>query len=512
MRSRLAYGLAAAVAGVSATAQADSTAPPGAEPARVVTAAGEDAEPSRARPADEGPEPVEEPSRVLRIEAVEIVGREQVSKRQIEAILRHEGVVPGAEILWPEDDRVQRARNRLRGTGYFKRVNLRVEPIAESRDRVSLVVDLEERSSISVDEVYLGSSAMTPFRGGIAISEQNFLGRAIHVGGALVWSTLPRIETARRQQAYRVFAEAPRLGNAPLGALAAAYFAAASEPYRVAGEEDDPDPDLFRAFDYTRIGGLVGLTFPITPTLGIGADYRFERVNASVPDDAVWIRPDGTVTPQDLDVRDDVHRLTSLHFGLNWDARGEAFLVGKGGRVALDVQVSSPALGSSYEYVKIVAAGAYSFRLPWRHWITPQLSGGQIAGSAPIFEQFYSGDLSDWVPGREQGLRFSTRNPIDVFGTGIDTRTFGALFGRVDLEYVWPLFRRTRSRGVYGGDLFFSVGIFTLAEDRKTRARRREEGDAVAPVGFNADLGLRLDTAVGTFNLSVGNVLRRTPL
>jgi outer membrane protein insertion porin family len=34
----------------------------------------------------------------------------------------------------------------------------------------------------------------------------------------------------------------------------------------------------------------------------------------------------------------------------------------------------------------------------------------------------------------------------------------------------------------------------------------------VAPVGFNADFGLRLDTAVGTVSITVGNVLRRTPL
>src|SRR6185503_15600998 len=105
-------------------------------------------------------------------------------------------------------------------------------------------------------------------------------------------------------------------------------------------------------------------------------------------------------------------------------------------------------------------------------------------------EQFYSGDLSAWTPGRELGLRYSTRNPIDVFGTGISNRTFGVLFGRVDLEYAWPLFRRTRTRVVYGGDLVISTGIFTIVGDKTERARRRAEGDSVAPIGFNADIGL----------------------
>jgi outer membrane protein insertion porin family len=454
----------------------------------------------------------DEVARVLTIERVEISGREQVSLRQIETVLHREGIVEGAEILWPEDPRVERARDRLRATGYFKRVTLRVEPVDGTTDRVVLVADLEERSSVSLEALYLGSSAMTPFRGGFSVAERNFLGRGVHVGGALIWGTLPRIERARRQQAYKVFAEAPRLGRAPLGVLGSAYIISASEPYRVGGTESDPNPDLFRAFDYTRVGGLVGLTFPLSPSLSLGVDYRFERVDALLPDDPAWIRPDEVVTPVSLDVHDGVHRLTAAHFGVVWDGRDEAFLAGRGGRFVLDLQLSSPAIGSQYEYIKLVAGGAYSFRLPWRHWLTPSLSGGQIAGGAPVFEQFYSGDLADWTPGREQALRYSTRNPIDVFGTGIDARTFGVIFGRVDLEYVWPLFRRTRTRRVYGGDLFLSAGIFSLAEDRETRRQRRDAGQRVAPIGFNANFGLRLDTALGTFNVSVGNILERTPL
>jgi hypothetical protein len=140
------------------------------------------------------------------------------------------------------------------------------------------------------------------------------------------------------------------------------------------------------------------------------------------------------------------------------------------------------------------------------------VTGGQISGDAPRFERFYSGDLSAWTPGREQTLRYSTRNPIDVFGTGIDTREFGNLFGQFELEYAWPLFRRTRTRVVYGGDLVISTGVFTIAGDRSERARRREADERVAPVGFNADVGLRIDTALGTIDISVANVLERTPL
>jgi len=444
----------------------------------------------------------EDGSRVLRIERVTILGREQVSLRQIRGILARENLVAGAEITWPEDPRVTRARDNLRSTGYFKGVVLRLEPIEGSNAKVELVVDLAERSTASIGTLYLGSSELTPFHGGVSVTERNFLGRGVHVGGALVWGTLPNLDRAARQQAYKVFAEAPRIRGTRLGMLGGAYFVSASEPYRVSGEPDDPDPAGFRPLDYSRVGGVLGLTFPVIPDLTFGVDYRFERVDVRASPNL----------PGDTYLHNGVHPLTSAHFSIVWDQRRELFLAGKGARIALDLQLSSPALGSRYEYITFVVAGVYSFRLPWRHWLTPQLSGGQIAGRAPLFELFYAGDLSDWTPGREQGLRYSTRNPIDVFGTGIDERPFGVLFGRIDLEYAWPLFRYARTRALYGGDLFISAGIFTLAEDSETRKQRRENGERVAPIGFNADLGIRLDTALGTVILSIGNILRRAPL
>ena len=450
--------------------------------------------------------------RVLTIAKLRIVGVEQVSMRQVKTSLTREGLEQGKEILWPSDPRVDAVRDRLRATGYFRRVTLRLDPVEGTTDRVVLVVDLEERPTVSIDNLYLGSSRATPFRGGLAVSERNFLGRGVQIGGALLWSTLPTIAKARRQQSYKVFAEAPRLADSKVGVLGSAYLVSASEPYRVRGEEDDPNPSLFNAADYDRIGGMLGLTFPVMPELRLGVDYRFERLEAMVPEDPFYLRPDGEEFPIDLGLNQGSNRLTAAHFGFEWDGRELASRVGKGGRFALDVQVSSPFVGSQYEYVKIVAGGAYTIRLPWRHWLTPKAQGGQITGSAPLFERFYSGDLGDWTPGREQSLRFSTRNPIDVFGSGVDKVAYGVLFARFDLEYVWPLFRRVHTRGVYGGDFFISTGVYTIVEDGPTRERRRAQDDSVAPIGFNADLGLRLDTAIGTLNITVGNILRRTPL
>ena len=451
--------------------------------------------------------------RDVKLVELRVLGNEQVAAARVLQLLAAEDLAVGVVLRWPDDPRVTRARGRLLATEAFERVVLRLRPVPGDGTHARLEIEVEERPSLEVTDLYLGTSRMTPFHGGFQVLERSFLGRAIRIGGGLVWGTLPRqIPQSRRQQAMRVFIEAPRLRGSRFGVGGTFYVHSASEPYRVAGSADDPDPRLFRTVDYGRVGGLLGTSFAVTPSLMLGVDYRAERVNAMLPTDPTWLRPEGVSEPVDLDLQRGVHLLTSANFGLNYDGREEAARLGKGARVALELQLSSPLVASRYEYMKLVAGGAYTFRLPWKHWITPSLVAGQIAGRAPRFERFYAGDLSEWTPGRELGLIYSTRGPIDVFGTGVDRRLFGSLFARIDLEYVWPLFSGNRVRGIKGGALFWSTGIFTFAGDAGERKARRALGEPVAPIGFNANFGLRLETVIGAVDLSVGNVLRRTPL
>lgn len=485
-------------------------------PAWGFAAAGVLAAPAAAADAHAPAAPADAPAddlRTVQIAALEVRGAEQTPADRILESLAAEGLRAGSALLWPEDARIQRARARLLATDLFERVTLRLRPTAADPSRVTLTVEVEERSSLAVTDLYLGTSQFTPFRGGLQVVERNFLGRALQIGGGFVWGSMPRhAPRGRRQQAFRLHLAAPRLRGTKFGLAGTIYVHSASEPYRIAGREDDPDPALFRTVDYGRIGGILGSTFNVGNHLVFGLDYRFERVNALLPAAPVYTAPDGAAAPIDLELRGGVHRLTSFNFGLNYDGREEAARFGKGARIALELQLSSPLVGSEYEFIKLVAGGAYSFRLPWGHWITPSVVAGQIAGRAPRFERFFAGDLSDWTPGRELGLIYTTRSPVDVFRTGIDRRVLGSLFARLDLEYVWPLFVRNRVRGIKAGYLLWSTGIFTFAGDADERARRRAAGEWAAPLGFNANFGLRLETVIGAVDLTVGNVLQRTPL
>lgn len=469
-------------------------------------------------PVAEDGELVEVPTqRAVEIVALQIRGRTQVTARQVTEALEAEGLVEGQQVFWPEDPRIDRAVQRLAATGYFDQVAIRLVPIAAQTNRAWLIVDIHERGSLAIRQLDAASSLLTPFAGGFDLAERNLAGSRVHLGAAFVVGTparvVPNEPKGHRQQAYEIYTELPVIAGTPLGVAASAYAILANEPYRIAGQYHDPNPANFDTVPYSRFGGELGVTIPFRADLRLGIDFRFEAIDATLPSaGAIQLLPNNELRELDLNLKSGLHYLSSAEFSFAWDERSRAAILGKGGHIRLDVELSSPAIGSSYEYLRVLIGGGYSFRLPWGHWLSPSLWGGQIAGDAPRFELILPGDLSDWTPGRTNGLQYSTRWPVDTFKTGVNAFALAHIGGRVDLEYGIPLFRRPRTSFVYGGYLFFSAGIFTLTGTRAERTRRRELDEMVAPVGLNADFGLKLDTSIGTFDFSVGNVLRRLPL
>jgi outer membrane protein insertion porin family len=467
----------------------------------------------------EGPLPVdgevvEAPTqRAVEIVALQIRGRTQVTARQVTEALEAEGLVEGEQVFWPEDPRIARAIQRLAATGYFDQVAIRLVPIEQS-NRAWLIVEIHERGSLVIRQVDAAGSRLTPFAGGFDIAERNLAGSRVHLGAAFVVGTPARVvPNNRRQQAYEIYTELPVIAGTPIGVAAKAYAILANEPYRVGGEYYDPSPANFDTVPYSRFGGEFGVTIPFRADLRLGIDFRFEAIDAKLPSaGAMQVLPEGESQQIDFHLKSGLHYLSSAEFSFAWDERSRAAILGKGGHIRLDVQLSSSAIGSSYEYLRVLIGGGYSFRLPWGHWLSPSLWGGQIAGNAPRFELILPGDLSDWTPGRTMGLQYSTRWPVDTFKTGVNAFALAQIGGRVDLEYGIPLFRRPRTSFVYGGYLFFSAGVFTLTGTAAERTRRRALGELVAPVGLNANFGLKLDTSIGTFDFSVGNLLRRVPL
>jgi outer membrane protein assembly factor BamA len=218
--------------------------------------------------------------------------------------------------------------------------------------------------------------------------------------------------------------------------------------------------------------------------------------------------PGGGLAPISFGILEGDSRLGSLGLGFDVDNRSDPVLPSRGTRVSVSLQTALPLLGSRYTYAKGVAQASW-YHPVRRHVIGIHGFAGAIVGEAPYFERFFVGDLNLLLPPRALGLNFSTRASNNLLGTSVAAHRYDSFAARLMVEYAVPLWRR---RGFfYRGDVFAAFGAFALASEDDLRVRDVSPGKAI-PADLTADVGLRLDTYVGIFTLSIANALGRIPL
>ena len=433
------------------------------------------------------------------IDDVLVRGNHKTQKSIIIAEVAALGLVQGAAVD-ASDPRVEAARYRLLTLGYFLDVRLSVTR-GVSRGGVVLVVDVEERGTIVINELFPSTSAATAFWGGADVSETNLFGRGINLGAGFVASTTPVVPGAASGLGMRLRAVVPAIGGPyGLSLSATGLYNDGSEFQRLMGAASDPDPRNFIAARVKRAGGVLGVGKEFRSGLHATLDFREEVVSAQVP----IVVPPPTV---DFMIRDGVSRVGSVTAGLDFDTRSDPILPRSGMRVALTLETATSLLGSSYDFAKAVAEASFYRPLPRGHALGFHFFGGAMAGDPPFYDRFFVGDLNLLLPRRALGINFSTQPSRNLLDTSIAHHRYDTYAGRVLIEYAVPIWRR---RGfVYGGDAFIAVGLFGMASP----------GDAIAPGPFSwhslpidltGDLGLRLDTYVGIFTISIANALSRS--
>jgi hypothetical protein len=131
-----------------------------------------------------------------------------------------------------------------------------------------------------------------------------------------------------------------------------------------------------------------------------------------------------------------------------------------------------------------------------------------VIGDAPRFDRIYISDVDHMLTPRALGLVLSTAAPLGILGTRGDKPSYGDLGGSATLEYAARLFRGSGKDRVYGGDLFVGAGLWGLAETSDLQARDTGLWKAL-PVDVYVDAGVRIDTEIGVFELTVSNALGR---
>ncbi|HEY4394629.1 MAG TPA: BamA/TamA family outer membrane protein, partial [Polyangia bacterium] len=436
------------------------------------------------------------------IEEVRVTGNRKTKTSLIVSELAVMGLAPGAAVD-ASDARVEAARYRLLSLGYFLDVQLSVERGSE-RGSVVLVVAVEERGTLVVNELFLAHSEATLFWGGADVSETNFLGRGINQGGGFVASTKPIVQDSVSGLGLRFHLGVPPLGDPNgLGLAVTGLYNDGSEFYRLNGEDSDPDPGRFIATRVRRAGGVLTAGKMLPHNLHVTVAVREERVTATLPPKPLreQLLPDGiTQVPIDFMINEGSSEVGTVTAGLDYDSRSDPVLPRSGMRIALSVETGTSLLGSDYSYVKTVLDGDFYFKMP-HGALGLHLFGGAIGGDAPYFDRFFIGDLDLLLPRRALGINFSTQPAPNLLGTSIDGHRYDDFAGRLLVEYAIGIWRHKGF--VYGGDAFVAVGLLEMGDEDELTS-------GSPPIGLTGDLGLRLDTYVGVFTISIANVVSRS--
>jgi len=420
------------------------------------------------------------PTRRYVIERVDLRG---LSHTQPQTVKRHLLFEEG-EILDPE--RVLLSRLALLQLGWFQRVETHVERGTE-RGKVVVVFDLVERNTVIVTDLIIGSTQPQPLYGGLGLSQQNFLGQGLGLSGGFVYGG-PAEGRGQDPNRYMLRAGffAPDLWLPRLRLIAgvSALF--------LRGEELTCPDVKCAAYQgnfgaaprtqYQRAGGEALLGVRPGPFERLSMSYRYERVHA------LRLGLPSGVGPA---IHEGWSNLGALTGAYEIDTRDDFYFPTEGFHALGQVTLASRLVGGDYEFSRylIQADTAYDlFRLPLRL----QAAVGAVQGDAPFFDRFYGADFSYFALGPALGrageLNFSTDSRYDAF-----------LF-MGGLEYAFPLWSRRDSpfnRAYLAVGSRFVWSSQTLGGGRTDFSR----------VPVSADVALRLDSVVGTFNLSIGYLL-----
>ena len=430
-------------------------------------------------------------------------------------VLRYLKIRPG-DVVDVDDPEWKLVQYRLLGTGFFQRVNLSLRR-GSRQGKVILVLDVVERNTIVVGELWMGLSADADTDGnarpltayaGADVAETNLGGTGITVGAGM--------EFAQEQLALRGrFFDPSAFGSQWMTAATLLY----NNAYEFYGSRGVLYDDRFnvapRLVDYAvvryrRLGGTVGAGRDLSASWQAWFDARLDRIDATLPL-AASHRRGLDIEPIDFGLRRGMSLLSTVRLTLQYDTRDSPILPSRGSRSNLSAEASLRPLGSDYPFHRYTAETSRWFELPWKHVVRVGLFGGAIVGQAPIFERFYVGDFSDLLPSRMLGLNVDRRPPPDFLDTAIVEVRYGNYAAKLSGEYRIPLYRGSKS--VYGVDAFGSCGMYAVASERDLRdPPRGYSGIQRIPVDLTFNAGLQIDTNAGGFTFAVSNVLGFVPV
>ncbi|MCG3173067.1 MAG: Outer membrane protein assembly factor BamA [Myxococcota bacterium] len=407
--------------------------------------------------------------RALTVESIEVAGNQSTNSGLIIALM---DLHPGALI---NDDDLDLARLRLLNTGYFSSVELSLKKGAR-RGQVIVQVQVTERSTLLLEEWYLGFSGVVPFWIGGSFGESNLFGRGISLSGAVLASA--------QVQGYRLrWYDGRLLGTAASLGVTLLYNS---------GQEWGQEENGARArLEYRRAGAIASTGFAFSRFTRGFMDLRVEGIEASFRG-PVFINP-----PYILPGRS---YLTSLGFTMMRDSRDDDFVPTRGSLISLSTELSTSRLASDYNFSRYFLQGAFHLSLTPRDSLGGRLHAGYVQGDAPFFNRFFIGDYSYFTLNKSSLPRVMELNTSDI-------SVYDDVLISTSVDYH-RLFH-SGSRGVYRAYAYASAN-FAWSDSREGSVRGPQP-NLTPNLAFNVpvtmDAGLKLDTEAGAFILSISYFL-----
>jgi hypothetical protein len=439
---------------------------------------------------------------LLLIERIDVVGN---TATQADVVRRALPIQAG-DALRASDKRLQKAKFKVLALGFFRDVKIKLKKGSE-RGQVVLVVNVVERGTIVLNRLWFGLNSLSPGWAGADLSERNLLGLGVTLGGGFIYANSGDIEGHRDQWAGELRVAIPTLAGSRFGANASLTLVHGSESYRVDGSTGTPDDDQLQAFPYRRFGARGGLTYDVTGLTRLAGGVRVESISTELPAAPTQVLDDGRTVGIDLHLRPGTSRVTTLNFIYDRDTRPDPILSHSGMHIALGAEVGAPL--SDYQFATLF--GRFEKFWPLReekHAVAIKIAGGVVVGDAPRFDRIHIADVNRMLTPRALGLVLSQAAPLNILGTREDKPTYGDLGASATLEYAMTLHRGPGKKRVYGSDLFFGLGLWGLAENRDLNLRDRSLYNSL-PIDVYIDAGIRIDTDIGIFELTVANALGR---
>lgn len=447
------------------------------------------------------------------LEGIDVEGNDSTSP----SIIRSFCTLNTGDVIDPEGADLESIEWRLLGTGWFNTVELHLRR-GSRRHWVRLVIEVKERNTLTVSSLILGVSeglssgvnVSQQIYGGLTLTETNLFGTGARVDLTAVGSL--------RSQGARLSYAQPGILPRNLTLRAGGFFNNSREFYghsplvsgtcepedtRCESEERVGNAVLF----YQRGGLWLGLHRALNTTTSFTLDWQGELLNVSSRPDAASERRGSEVRAIDFAVAsDDISRLSMLRFQLAYDRRNDPVLPTRGLDVRFGAEFAHRILGSEYDFIRLQLQYQGWIPLGQNHTLRGGVYLGAVFGRAPFYMLFHVSDLTDFIPSRVLEMQLDRRAPPNAFSTSISAMRAEEVAGRIDLEYQARLFRGHRSvRSIIG---YVNLGLFTLGDPRDYQfAISGFDGIQRIPFDLTFDVGLRIDTSVGVFQLGFSNLL-----